>query len=282
MLDYKKENFCNAGVEEAYAIELEVWIEFANCVLRDYTSYYESDNIKELFQVHRLSEADRLNILELSTREYKDKFPVGEDECISGGCHFHLFGNYIELKNNKQDFKEVILNCPLHLKIWKGQLYGRSMEDRAFFWWNDEIRFNSKCDFISLKDEFWTSSQEGSARDEETDSIEFRCNNVIDSRILGFYQGVTLAVQKWVKLKEISYTAKMYGRNWDDNCYYYESSNQEDIFIKGIEWISLSKEDKKVVRVNIKTIFSLLKEEGLEGSAKALREYLRENGIRYI
>ena len=282
MRDYRKEDFCNTGVEEPFAIELEVGINFKREYLSDYKVYSESENIDEFYRVHDLPEIDRMKVLDTCVDFYKDKFPVGRDTRISGGVHFHLFWEYGDVINDYQQFKEAILNCPLHLKIWKGVLYGRMMYNRARF--GDSIRmcFDDKEDFISLKNEFWTSNTELNSYN-TTDSIEFRCNNVIDSRILGFYQGVVLVVRKGIKLKKVSDTLTGYARIWDDNYYTKESCNWgSDLEMQYIKWIKLEDEDKKIVRANIKIIFDLLKEEGLTKSAEALREYLIENGIRYI
>lgn len=277
MKDYKREDFCNEDEPNAFAIEPEVSAEFYRESLGRFDYNSESSHIYELIGVHKMSENDRMDCLDIIEEEYAEKFPIWSDEHLSWGVHFVLFGEYGFLYNSKRNIKYKMLNCPLFNKIRKNEFFSRDISGRASFSWSGErIRYWSKGDFVSLKDELLTNNE-----DVEWVPIEFRCNNVVDSRILGYYQWIILAVKEWVKFKKTSSSLREAVAEGIGGCY-GDDIEDGNISIDNLSWHSASREDMRAIRYNIKLIFKLLEDKGLVNSKDALREYLKERGVRYI
>lgn len=271
--DNYKWMFCNSQDSNSFAIEPEVSYSFYENKGFSYDDYTrESENIYELINLHDENEEVRMEVYNEIQKFYKKTFPIWEDWAVSWWTHFVLFWDFSSFKENYKELKYKILNCPLHLKIDNLTLYGREMWTRCPFDYRKTIPTWSKGDYVCLKNSFLSGGWEV-----EWVPIEFRCNNVFDDRMLGYYQGVLLAVKNGIKFKKISDDMRNYAKEWDKN--YYEDS---DISLEDLRWEKISDDDMVVMRHNINKILTLLKEEGLINSARMLREYLVENGFKYI
>jgi len=272
--DYYKGQYCNEYDELAFAIEPEISESFYVTDIEDYYDDYtaESNDIYELTWLHHNDEEMRMRVYDDIAGHYKNKFPVGSDGHLSWWVHFVLFGDF-EMFHHNDSLKWKLLNCPLFLKMENKIMYGREMDKWCSF--DSYISYWSKGEAITLKDSLYTNNESI----EET-PIEFRCNNVFDDRLLWYYQWVMIAEELNVPFKKTSNELRRYARMWDVD--YYDDEKWLDKEVSSVVGYNLTPADLIVMRYNIKIILKLLKDNRLENSAKALKEYCNENGIVYI
>ena len=267
--DFYRWQIYNSNDKLAFAIEPEIQADFLEKL--DYNDYkHESSTILELLWVHNQNEETRLKLHDLIKKEYKNKFPNWSDKKISWGTHFVLFWDFRDLYYKYNEIMYKILNCPLHLKTKDWVFYSRELNYRRAFCIRDNLEYNSKSLFCSLKDELYSND----IYEIDWCPIEFRCNNVFDERILWYYQWIILAVEKDIKFKKMSDWFREYAKTWDTNYYY-----TKNVSFKEMNWYKISDIDLKNLKTNIRKIIKLLKAEWLENSAKQLKEYINERWI---
>lgn len=267
--DYNKEDFCSPDTENAFAIELEVSVEDGD-LHDDYK--HESDKIVEFLGVHNLSTKGRLSLLDEVKDTYKDKFPVGQDNWyISWGVHFLLFGDFRDLEwKCSKILGNNLLNCPLYCKIDKNsKFYTRYLRDYCTFsniLDGSSLGCDSKGAPVTFKRLLY--SNWGGKK-----WIEFRLNNVVDDRILWYYQAQTILFKNNIELEKI----------WDDN--YFKIGERKSFYwedyakLSELEGRKLSSKTKKILQRNLKTIFNTLEENNLSESRKQLEDYCNEYNL---
>lgn len=269
--DFYKWLFCNQNDEFAFAIEPEISRKFFESMMYYEDHKNESDTIVELLNVHKRDESWRMEIYDEVHNYYKDKFPLWSDRRISWGVHFILFWDFEYFRDYWRELRHKLLNCPLFLKIYNWSMYSRYLGQYAEFAGN-YLPTWSKWYYACIKDELYSHHESVQGR-----PIEFRCNNVFDDRILWYYQWVLLAIKYWVKFKKLTNEFKKYAMTWDSNTY-----NTMDVHCRELLWYTISKEEMKILRHNIKKILKLLIDNNLTESAKQLKEYCNEYWIKYI
>lgn len=246
-----------------YAIELEIHKNHTKEVeaIAPFTSWSrESREIYEINSYHRHQERrDKfMKAFNYLKDVYKDKFPIWQNTHTSGGVHFHLFDfNREWLKGDIID--NLLLNVPLFQKF----------KDDTFYW-----RKNSRHEF--REDEYIRTDSKSFSICYNRWAIEFRCNNIIDERILGYYQAIVLLWKKQNKdVKKISEELISYSKNWDTERY----SCIWDVEVEKLKWYKLNKKEKETLISNVNVLLKTLRDNNLVKSAEALEEYCLEYKI---
>lgn len=259
--DYNLSGFFNG----LYAIEPEISDNFRKEALLGYSYHSESYKIKELNRLHEESEEGRTKAINLITEFYKDKFPIWGDNRLSWGVHFHIFKwDYRKIKNSGLSYK--ILNCPLHCKIKWNKIYNRYLCNRSMFPTTDSFLYSNSKGYAFCYKNRYTSNTTGT-------SIEFRCNNVFDSRMYWYYVWLIICVKNNIKFKKTSDQLREYAKNWSRIEY---DSDLNDLELYKINWYRVSEEDMKVIKYNSILILKALEIHWLFNAALALKEYLNE------
>lgn len=264
LIDYNLDNFCNKDIDCAFAIEPEISEEFYYHKLSDYEAKSESSTIKELNDLHNLNLERRMRAYHIIQDFYKDKFPVGSDNHLSWGTHFVIFWDQSRFSSLWSKINTILLNCPLHLKYEQGKAFWRKNQRHTF---TTSISTDSKSSAVSLKSELMSSNWVA-----KYSPIEFRCNNVFDARMYGYYAGLLIAAEKGVRFKKSSDSLREYMKKWEPSYF----SAYEDVELSYISGYTLSDDDKKTLRANSEKILKVLEDEGLVKASEALREYLVE------
>ena len=273
--DYKEEGLFDNSKANSFAIELEIGKTFFEKEIQCFhpDRIRESRNIIELKDLHLRDKKTISKVYNKCKEYYKDKLPLWRNGCNSWGVHFHIFWDFEELKGCHDDINSLLINCPFFMKLHNGSIYNRDNSHHHFYG-ASRFEMNSKSRSITFN---------------SIGSFEFRCNNVIDGRLLGYYQWILLAAKKGIKFEEVSNNIVEYAKKWDDKEYgecddgdytWLKWTKYEemvtDIPIKDCKWVKLSQENKNIILRNVEKIATLLKEEGLTNSSKAFGEYLDE------
>jgi len=266
-IDYKKENMFNSKINHAFAIEPEISEKFYRAKLGAYDRTTESSAIYELNRLHAIPTEQAIVAHDLIKEQYASAFPIWSDNHVSWGTHFVLFGDYKRFKDKGDKLKVNLLNIPLFCKVTDAPLYSRKNHRHAF---SSSIDYDSKSKAVALK-----SSLSSSWSDVKHTPIEFRCNNVFDSRIYGYYVGLLLAVDKWVRFKKTSDALRTYVKAGESDTF----SSNTDVSVDEMTGYTLTEADKTALVHNIEKICQILKDEWLEKTEEALREYLIEFNI---
>jgi len=275
--DYYKGNYCNSSDDYAIAIEPEISYQFFDKKINNYYNNYKyewcSSDIIELLRVHNQSEELRMKIYNDVKEFYKNKFPIWTDWYVSWWVHFILFWEFWWFENQYQEIKELLLNCPLFCKIENERFYSRYNRMFKFNGDREGIIYWSKSHYIDLKKSLFSHWEIGV----KWTPVEFRCNNVFDDRLQGYYQWVLLACKKGVEFDLIDTKLYEYVKKGEQK----KRNSWWDVELKEMEGGSFEK-SLPIIKKNIKKILVLLKEEELHKSAEMLKEYCNEYGIKYI
>lgn len=265
-LDYSREWL----FKDMYAIELEVSTNYINENFRWWTIHSESTHIKEFIQLHDRSVDDIKKVIDHTTDFYKERFPVGSSWQLSWGVHFHLF-NWDFKWMDRGMLSLKLLNCPLFWKIKRQKIYIRYMWSWSIFRTDWVIATDSKSDAVTYK----RNSHSDHWKRFSKPSIEFRCNNVIDTRMYWYYVWIVLAVKGDVKFKKTSDRLREYCKKWNPLDY----RGDHEMELKDIVWHRIDEEDWIVMNFNIMKILNLLEKHWLIEAGLALQEYLNERGF---
>ena len=289
-MDYSKEEIGNH-----ISIELEVANIDANNIQKQYPNAYpksESSKIKEITNIHQLPLLDRQEIYKTIKNIYKDTFPIGWDTMLSGGVHFHAFMNRnmtgpeiasIPFKLNFIEYAHNFNALPLYCKANWMQFYRRpncSIESytesmwyrhynmqRALLWIEPSLASGSRTSVGG-----WRKSFRTHWIDYDTfRSMEFRCNNITDTRIYGYYIGQLLLAEAGIKLEKLSKIVKQ-----------TENPNPSGIHItlSELQWtVYDSPEDQKKIRQNLQLLLVILRKNKFTKAAYNLRMYAKEMKI---
>lgn len=113
----------------------------------------------------------------------------------------------------------------------------------------------------------YNDCQEG----ENFKSIEFRCNNITDTRIYGYYIGQLLLAEMGIVLKELSIPMPRDMSSFDEKETYKN--------IKELRGTTYKGEDSETIVQNLKILLMALRKNGFRESAKQLRAYAKEFAI---
>jgi len=269
MKDYsKKQLFAQSWW---FAIELEIHKSHEHeCKKRFKHTYFSTESneiweINSFHHIHNISDDDErrksrkqsLAVFDYLKKYYKDKFPIWEDWYTSGGNHFHLFGDTETLSYKNIELTELLLNIPLFAKFWNWHIYSRknyrhgfnkSWRDISYWTKRNAIQCNSRC-------------------------IEFRCNNVIDDRLLWYYQAICIMAHNWIKPLILSKWIKDYLNRWSEENVADGEINHGDVVLTDLHWHSIWNTDKSKIEKNILNILDVLRRNNLPKSADKLEEY---------
>ncbi len=268
MKDFDIGNLFKSG--QWFAIELEIAEERRDDVqkIAPFTSWYrESIAIYEINSWHERPESDReafMEAFDFLKDNYKDQFPMGRNWYTSWGVHFHLF-DFDEIKTDKhKEMEKALLNLPLFNKVVDGKYYWRRNGRHQFF----------ACSSITYDTKWYAFCSNPCG------SFEFRCNNVIDERILWYYQAVMLMHNNDIikKIKPLSKNFINYNMKWDDFTI-EEGTTWGDYSIDDLSWYNPNKEDIARIKYNLSLALNILRENGLTVSAEKLEEYCLEKNI---
>jgi len=274
--DYQEDLIFNKSKDCSFAIELEIGLTFYEKEIEWLHSnrIRESSNIMELRDLHLRDKKTISKVYKKCQEYYKDKFPLWANGHNSWGVHFHVFWDFDIFEDTSiNKFNSLLINCPFFMKLYNWSFYNRQNRMHRFEDYRD-VEDNSKGLCVTCN---------------SVGSFEFRCNNVIDGRLLGYYQWVLLAAKKKIKFEKVSNKIETYSKRWDTKGYWQRNEGNHsilkwtkyedwvtDIPIEDCEGIKVSQEDKGIILRNVEIIVSLLKEEGLTNSSKAFGEYLDE------
>ena len=240
----------NSGLTRSFLNKLSYIVETSS----------ETRDIHELNQLHRLNQEQRMEVFSFMKEHYKDKMPIWENRYSSWGNHFHLKFPYKDDTNT--ELNKILLNCPLFAKFTDKNMYTRK---------NDRYKFSFQTDIID-----WSKSYAVSTWPLW---LEFRCNNVIDERILWYYQAAIIMSEnprkwkmKWLNSSDISYLMK-----WDD----YRFSESWDVELSRLYWKHFwcDRELLDVLEYNINIMLKVLRSAELFKSADKLEEYCIEYNL---
>ena len=254
-------------VKGLYSIEAEISEELLDNQI-DYSDYHsESDNIKELLQLHECSDSYIQDISEKITNFYQEYSPIWEDWYISWWWHIHIFDNKLKdiIKNEitPKQLKYLLLNNPFWVNYSQGVSVLRKISRRASFsdTSNETYDTNSKWKAFCFKDEYYSHNAELD-QDEYTDSwlnsissFEFRVNDVIDWRVFYMYKAMILAKASWKRLKKTSEDFRNYLKKWIQDNIEIDTSIDVSNKVLADYWYTLSEEDKETT---IKNMYNLL------------------------
>lgn len=276
--DYKAVN-----VGKSICIELEVaetdardlQLEFPNTAV-----HMESSRIYELTKVHLLKGSERKKIYDRMRDTYRNKFPVGRDTYLSWGIHFHAFfkrpvSKTVLAKNHLLlSYNNIVQNyhsCPLFCKVENFKFIHRP---NAF----PSKQTYDIPDFSSLGrifDQRWTiggvraSFRTHHKSYSEGMSIEFRCNDVMDTRIYWYYIGQMLLAEAGITLPTLSVIPTRYTLSLDST---YQDLSKCD----GHRY---NQEDQTKIKNNLNIILKLLRHNGFPNAAIQLKAYAKDVAI---
>lgn len=275
--DYEQDKFFCTD-DDGYAIEYEITVEDFEGYFYDEPVREESKNIREIIWLHEKSKSTILSTMNTVEDLYKNKKPVGEDEYTSGWRHVHLFltengYEYTKKNINSKSLYYKQINCPLWMNFRivdnKLQSYSRRLGSRASSPDSTQLGVDSKSEATTLKRSYYSHENTNSYVDSiNKHSIEFRLNNVIDRRIIAYYQAVLLATEQGVKLKKTSDDFRQYMKLGDTNNY-----TQEELSYNNLPRYHISEQDQKVIKHNIRVLIKVLLNNWMVRSAKQLKEY---------
>lgn len=215
----------DAFKDKKFALEAEIAKidaeEFNEKVERCFEDY--SGRIWEAEGVHKFSEENRKKFIDFCKERYEDNLPWGNDGYLSGGNHLHIFINeetFNHVHRWGSDHLQLIddwhrycplyaIHCPVSGKWFQRRnIHSKFFEDARNNWntyTRPPIDYKGIC--FTLKDSY-TSVDDGyyeecdyccGEYDEDDDdahctckksdlmSVEFRFNQVLDPRIVGYY-----------------------------------------------------------------------------------------------
>lgn len=260
-----------------------------------------STRIEEIDKLYAVSSKEaRLAYYEIVREHYKDKLPLGWDNWLSGGNHFHIFFErqkevtslFYNGSHIVKDMYAFIKAIPLFAKF-------KQFDDgtKKFFsrrcWGHREgtMIHTDKSHWICAKTGYASSENRYSFRTSNNDddtstvqSLEFRMNGTIDNRIYGLYQASMLyAVDKsfWEVTPLRSSTTIYDGiteQFSEADCDSPGCISLDKLHDMGLGF-KLSKPDVKKLTNNINIMLSLLNKYGLTNSANSLQSYIDEYNI---
>ncbi len=296
--DYNKER-----IYQDYSIEYEVSFAHKDIINKEFWTDLrfknESDKILEIVDIHNMNKSSQKKIYSIVQDIYMDWFPIGSDSRLSGGNHFHitiprewrdmfteLFSRiwYSSNWSSLTLFNKYIEENLWGLQRWLGlyqKIYNRKFYTRPFPFRNsrfDKIEVTMCRDdqasykwwFVMMKSSYWSSSEWCTWYS----SLEFRWNNVIDTRLYGFYLWCLKAAIFWdfgtdiikENLKDI----------YTDDSYY--TWNEISLYSLQLLWRYSNIDNKNIE--NIKAFLIYLYKD-YPKAAIALREYLSEHWIQF-
>ena len=254
-------------VKGLYSIEAEISKEFLDNQF-SYDYYHsESDNIKELLQLHECNDSYIQDISKKITDFYQEYSPIWEDGYISWWWHIHIFDNKLKdiIKNEitPKQLKYLLLNNPFWINYSQGVWLLRKISKRASFsnTSNETYNTNSKWEAFCFKDEYYSHNEELD-EDEYDDSwfnsissFEFRVNDVIDWRVFYMYKAMILAKASWKRFKKTSEDFRNYLKKWIQDNIEIDTSIDVSNKVLADYWYTLTEEDKETT---IKNMYNLL------------------------
>lgn len=279
--DYAKEN-----IGTKISIELEVSKEDAEQVKDKFPTLkikMESYRIGEILNIHELATEARQKIYKDIKKIYKDKFPVWQDTYLSWGVHFHAFFketinrdtiNSLQFKLNFNDYNKNFQALPLYAKA-QGHKFCSRPNGQDFEWNSDTLAYNMmwRTSVGGFRNSF-RSHQIGYGYNtnewrDEYKSIEFRCNNITDTRIYGYYIGQLLLAEQGIKLNILSTTLRSERTSFNK---WYKAVSE-------LTGTTYSGEDSEKIRSNFAILLVTLRKNGFREAAKQLRAYAKEFAI---
>ncbi len=277
--DYSKED-----IWTKISIELEVAKKDAQEINKQFPTLkikMESSEIGEILNIHKLGTKDRQKIYRDIKKIYKDKFPVWQDECLSWGVHFHAFfketisRNTIDSLDFKINFAEYNSNfqaLPLYCKANghtfftrpNGQGFSNSASELtcAMMWRNSVGGFRNNF----RSHQIGYGYNDNNRSEDEYKSIEFRCNNITDTRIYGYYIWQLLLAEMGIKLNTLSKEI--------DISYQHHSTEYKNIV--ELEGTKYTWKDSDTIRSNLSILLMALRKNWFREAAKQLRAYTKE------
>lgn len=282
-LDYSKEE-----IGKHISIELEVAHADARKIVDKYPqvlrAHGESSKIYEIVNIHKLDIVDRKSIYGSIAKIYKDTFPIGADEYLSGWVHFHAFMKknmerdeieQIEFKLNFEGYKDNYHALPLYAKANNMTFYRRqnggldnysysaattimgTMMSGNYGWRHPVGGFRSS--FRTTRVEY-----------PEFRSVEFRCNNILDTRIYGYYIGQMLLAEAGIKLEQLSTKVEA-------------TSNPKPrgytINISELQGTTYTWDDVTKIKRNLKLLLAVLRKNKFTKAAYNLNKYAKDMQI---
>jgi len=256
-----------------FAIELEIHEAQRDICKKIFKHTYFSRESGEIWEInnfhhiHEISDDDErkksrklsLKVFDYLKNYYKDKFPVWENWYTSWWNHFHLFWDTWILQSKNIELIELLLNIPLFAKFKDGVIYSRR-NWRFWFTSNEDIRPWTKRDAIQCN----------------SSHIEFRCNNVIDDRLLWYYQAICIMAHNWIKPELLSKKLTDYLKDWSQENADNWEINRGDVVLSDLLGHYIERNDKEKLVKNINNILDVLRRNNLPRSADNLQDYCIE------
>ena len=243
---------------------------------------YESNKIIELRGIHLLEDKKRIAIYRYFQQYYKDKFPVWADTHLSWWVHFHAFFrkgiehgfNTVKFKINSSNYVSNFLSLPLYAKIRNKQFFVRpngkidlpTSQDnyKQHTTYNDLYLTRLKTSFRTN----WVSASPWTNNNWHL-SLEFRMNNVLDTRLYWYYIWQLLLAEKWIILKRVLKPIE------DNRTINFSDSTTQSL--SNLTWTSYTDEEFNTIKENFKVLLKVLRFEWFKNTAKHLHDYWKEN-----
>lgn len=315
--------------DKKFSLEAEISRKDATTFLKKHGNRYGHDYTGHIWEMENLHDAPKETLddfLKLCEEEYSYHLPWGNDTYVSGGNHLHLFVNHETLEHLYHRWGNTDMSrlydwhryCPLYALFHDGKFFHRRQNRQSMcnIW-----STNSKGSFATLKNAYtsvdvhresdyceecnsWDCGcMEGevSTNDLELYSVEFRLNQVLDPRIVGYYLGILMLSEmkvepsrpvngtdfdKVVSGIQISYdvyrTDEVAAKEEVDVLTGYYG--QREVVMRPKFDIRENPEhgvavDMGIVKANLFAILALLKQTGMVKAHKDLCEYVFEKAI---
>jgi len=267
-----------------YSIELEYGCDFHNTLqaICPFDHKRESTKIFEPRDIHKKNYILRHKLFTACKERYQDSFPIWANDQLSGWNHFHIT---IPKEIREDIFKafkfnyvgstlwNLMQNIPLYAKIYRDKYFSRpfftsnSECNRALIW-NDWKGY-----FVVVKQSYLTSGT-WSYR-----SIEFRWNNVIDTRLYWYYLGCLRAAV--FQDFELSSNKSNVNMLWSHNASLVTRNNPNPINETSLSYLYLKWEWKMIRNYHLQNIkaFVFYVNQYYPNAAKNLYEYIQERWI---
>ncbi len=275
-------------VKEQYSIEAEISSDFYD--IMDYGIEYhkESDNIKELIWLHTNNQSTINWVSKQITDFYREHKPVWEDCYISWWWHIHIFNKelikHIKESITPKELKYLLLNNPFWINYRMGKWILRKINSRCSFSDTSNVVYdnNSKGKAFCFKDKYYSHNEEldyNQYRETiwDTNSFEFRVNDVMDWRVFYMYKAMILAKIDWIRFKKTSEELRTFLKSGITE---YNITDKNDITLNELAnyGYTISDEDKKIIEHNLSLLlnFAQLSDDFTDKETNLMNNYIYE------